>query len=107
MLGSKLSFFNIPALPLILGLGIDYSIHIYYRMRESGMNIVKVISSTGKAVLLTTLTTLAAFGSMAMSAHPGLQILGRITSLGLVLAFLSSIFIVPTLVKLFYPKQII
>ncbi len=107
MLGSKLSFFNIPALPLILGLGIDYSIHIYYRMRESGMNIVKVLSSTGKAVLLTTLTTLAAFGTMALSAHPGLQILGRITSLGLVLAFLSSIFIVPTLVKLFYPKQVV
>jgi uncharacterized protein len=106
MFGVKLSFFNIPALPLILGLGIDYTVHIYYRMMESGKSIIKVISSTGKAVLLTTLTTLAAFGTMAFAAHPGLQILGRVTSLGLIIAFLSSIFVVPTLVKLFYRKEL-
>lgn len=106
ILDMKFNMINIIAFPIIIGLGIDYSVHIYFRIvRESNLNIVEAISSTGKAVLLTTLTTLAAFGSFSFSAHPGLAELGITTCIGLTMAFLSSLFVIPVLSKLFYIKK--
>ncbi len=106
MLGIKLNFINIPGFPVIMGLGIDYTVHIYYRLIETNKDIVKVISSTGKAVLLTTLTTLVAFGTVSFSVHPGIANLGRVVFIGLTMSFLSSIFIIPLLVKTFYKKHL-
>ncbi len=103
----KLNFVNILAFPIIIGLGIDYSVHIYYRiMEEKGLDIVLVLSSTGKAVLLTTLTTLMAFSSISFSLHPGIASLGQFAVIGLSLAFLSSIFVIPFFVKIFYKNRI-
>lgn len=99
--GIKINFVNIPAFPVIMGLGIDYTIHIYYRLLENNMDITKVMSSTGKAVLLTTLTTLMAFGTVSFSIHPGIAYLGRVIFIGISMAFISSIFVIPLLVKVF------
>lgn len=107
LIGIKFNVFNIIAFPLIMGLGIDYSVHIYYRIvHEEKGNIINAVSSTGKAVLLTTLTTLMAFGSMSFSTHPGLAQFGQFICVGLILAFLSSLFIIPNLIKLFYGNKI-
>lgn len=105
--GIKLNMINIIAFPFIIGLGIDYTVHIYLRIvKEENFNIVEALSSTGKAVLLTTLTTLAAFGSFSLSVHPGLAQMGLFASIGLISAFLSSVFIIPLLVKLLYYKEV-
>lgn len=105
MLQFKINFVNILAFPVIIGLGIDYSVHIYYGLLyDKKMSIINVISSTGKAVLLTTLTTLIAFGSISFSAHPGLAKLGQIASIGIFLSLLSSLFIIPLFIKIFYRK---
>lgn len=105
ILDIRLNFVNILAFPIVIGLGIDYSVHIYYRLLEEGnMNIINVIASTGKAVLLTTLTTQAAFGSISFSAHPGIAQLGQIALIGLLMCFLSSTFLIPTIVKILFKK---
>lgn len=96
----KLNVVNITAFPLIIGLGIDYIIHIYYRIvKEKYHNIIESISSSGKAILFTYLTTLAAFISISFSAYPGLAQFGQIVCIGLTFSFLSSIFIVPNILK--------
>jgi hypothetical protein len=103
----KLNFFNIIGFPLIIGMGIGYSVYVYYRfMYIKKVDVVAVVSSTGKAVLLSTLTTLMSFGSLATSNHPGLAGFGLLICVGLILSFLSSIFIIPTLVRIFYRKGI-
>jgi len=110
MLGIKFNYVNVISFPLIIGLGIDYIVHIYHRLvhTEKG-DIVGAVSSTGKAVLLTTLTTLMAFGTISFSVHRGLAQTGIITCIGLTMALLSSLFIIPTLVKLTFkggfPRQ--
>ena len=58
------------------------------------------VPSTGKAVLLTTLTTLMAFGTISFSSHKGLAQLGMITCIGLSIALLTSLFVIPILIRL-------
>ena len=100
MLGLKLNCINIIAFPIIIGLGIDYIVHIYYRLvREERGDAVAAVASTGKAVMLTTLTTLVAFGAISFSAHKGMAMMGTFSFIGLSVAFLSSILLVPALVK--------
>ncbi len=102
----KLNFINVMAFPLIIGLGIAYSVHIFFRMVEADFNLMEALSSTGKAILLTTLTTLLAFGTFIFSVHTGLASIGQITTIGLSLCFLSSIFVFPLLARIFYKNKI-
>ena len=100
MLELRLNCINIIAFPIIIGLGIDYIVHIYYRLvREESGDVVAAVASTGKAVMLTTLTTLVAFGAISFSAHKGMAMMGTFSFIGLSVAFLSSLFLVPVLVK--------
>ena len=100
MAGIKFNYVNVMAMPLVIGLGIDYIVHIYYRIvHEEGRDIAGAVSSTGKAVLLTTLTTLMAFGSISFSIHHGLAQMGMITCIGLTIALLCSLLLVPTMVR--------
>ncbi|MFW5799168.1 MAG: MMPL family transporter, partial [Spirochaetota bacterium] len=83
LLGIKFNIVNIIAFPIVIGLGIDDSVHLYFRIvKEENLNIIESVSSTGKSIVLTTLTTLMAFGSFAFSIHPGLAELGLFTSIG-------------------------
>ena len=103
LLGLELNCVNIIAFPVIIGLGIDYIVHIYYRVVHEGEHdVVAAVASTGKAVLLTTLTTLVAFGAISFSAHKGLAMMGQFSFIGLSVAFLCSLFLVPVLVKLVF-----
>jgi hypothetical protein len=102
----KLNFINVMAFPLIIGLGIAYSVHIFFRMVEADFNLMEALSSTGKAILLTTLTTLLAFGTFIFSVHTGLASIGQITTIGLTVCFLSSIFVFPLLARIFYKNKI-
>ncbi len=106
LLNIKMNFVNIMAFPLIIGLGIAYSVHIFFRMVQSKFNLMEALSSTGKSILLTTLTTILAFGTFIFSVHTGLAGIGQITTIGLTLCFLSSIFVFPMLAKLFYRNKI-
>ena len=107
LLRLKLNCINIIAFPVILGLGIDYIVHIYYRLvHEEHLDVVSTVASTGKAVLLTTLTTLVAFGAISFSAHKGLSGMGVFAIIGLWVAFMSSLFLVPVMVKLVFHKQL-
>lgn len=71
LISMPLSIMNIMGLPLIIGIGIDDGVHIMHRWLSEGRKNVKVVfSSTGKAIFLTSLTTMLAFGSLVFSIMP-------------------------------------
>jgi predicted RND superfamily exporter protein len=71
MTGIQLSMMSVMGLPLIIGIGIDDGVHIMHRWRSEGKGKIRIVfSSTGKAILLTSLTTMFAFGSLIFSASP-------------------------------------
>ena len=87
------------ALPLILGIGIDDGVHIVHRWRREGRGSVQtVFSSTGKAILLTSLTTMLAFGSMVFSIWRGYGSLGIALVIGVGACFLTTVLILPGII---------
>ncbi len=99
IVGRQLDVMSIMGIPMILGIGIDYGVHIVHRWRREGVNSVKtVFSSTGKAILLTSLTTILAFGSMVFSIWRGYGSLGIALSIGVSACFLTTVLILPGII---------
>ena len=98
-LGIPLNLANVIALPLVLGLGIAFGIYLILRRREAGSHsIVEVLrSSTSQAVLFSALTTMASFGALGFSHHPGMASLGILLVVVLILAMICALVILPAL----------
>jgi len=94
LFGLQIDMMNVMALPLILGIGIDDGVHAVHRWRLEGSRpAYTVMSSTGKAILLTTLTTMLAFGSMAFSPFRGYASLSYALIFGVGACFLTTVII--------------
>jgi len=96
VLGMKLNVVNIMGLPLILGIGIDDGVYIIHRwFMEEGKDISRTFSSTGKAILLTSLTDMLAFGSLVFSIYRGFASFGGAMFLGVGACFITTILLIP------------
>ena len=99
----KFTIVNVIGLPLILGIGIDDGVHIIHRYRVEGKDkLPYVLSSIGKAILLTSLTTMLGFGSLIPSAYRGYASLGILLTLGIGLCFFMSVGLFPVILKVIW-----
>ncbi|MBN1969103.1 MAG: MMPL family transporter [Candidatus Delongbacteria bacterium] len=97
----KINYNNVMVLPIILGIGIDDGVHVLHRYFSEGKtSISKVIKSTGKAVLLTSITTMIGFGSLAITAHRGMASMGYVLTIGVLMCFFTSIFVLPAILNI-------
>lgn len=100
LLHISFNFANVIALPLILGVGVDNGIHMVHRMRSSmPANANLLQTSTAKAVLFSTLTTICSFGNLALSPHRGMASMGLLLSTGIGFTLLCSLIVLPALMK--------
>ncbi|NQV16195.1 MMPL family transporter [bacterium] len=106
LFGFQLDMMNVMALPLILGIGIDDGVHVVHRWRLEGpRSAYTVLSSTGKAVLLTSLTTMLAFGSMMFSPFRGYASLSYALIFGVGACFFTTVIIIPAFMGLIDKKK--
>lgn len=98
-LGIPLNLANVIALPLVLGLGIAFGIYLILRRREADSRSIDEVlrSSTSQAVLLSALTTMASFGALGFSHHPGMASLGVLLVVVLILAMVCALVVLPAL----------
>jgi predicted RND superfamily exporter protein len=90
---------NVMGLPMILGIGIDDGVHAVHRwISEGRKNLYTVFSSTGKAILLTSLTTMLAFGSLIFSIWRGFGQLGAALFVGVAACFLATVIVLPGII---------
>jgi predicted exporter len=100
--GIRLSVGNVAALPMILGIGIDDALHVLHHLRiHPERSIEECMVESGKALVLTTVTTICAFGSLAFAGHPSLHSMGVLTSTGLFLALVATLGVIPCAAALF------
>ena len=90
-----LNFANIIALPLLLGVGVSFNIYFVMNWR-AGVQF-PLASPTARAVLFSALTTGTAFGSLALSHHPGTASMGRLLLLSLGCTLVATLVFVPAL----------
>ncbi len=89
--GLPLNPANLIALPLLLGIGIDTSVHVIHRALEVGPRAPLIGTSLGSAVLFSGLTSIASFGSLAIASHPGSASIGIVVSLGILCCLLAGL----------------
>jgi hopanoid biosynthesis associated RND transporter like protein HpnN len=93
--GVAFNFANIIALPLLLGVGVAYNIYYVVNWRAGESHPLE--SSMTRAVLFSALTTATAFGSLALSRHPGTASMGVLLSLSLAFTLATTFLILPAL----------
>ncbi|UCF09707.1 MAG: MMPL family transporter [Candidatus Bipolaricaulota bacterium] len=94
---------------LVLGLGIDYAIHIvsrYSEERVQGISLNRAlriaIQQKGRASLYAAMTTSLVFLGLLTARSRALFEMGAITSVGILLAFLATLFLLPALITLYH-----
>jgi predicted RND superfamily exporter protein len=97
--GQAFTATNLVVLPLTLGIGVDNCVYLYERVRE-GHSIADGVRLVGRAITLTTCTTMAGFGFLAVSRYPGLAGLGWLAAIAIGLAFLAAVVFLPAFVTL-------
>ena len=96
--GVPFNLANIMTLPLVVGVGVTNGIHILNRFAEE-QNPRILDKSTGKAVLLSALTTVAGFGSLIAAKHQGIASLGMIMAVGTATCMVSGVTFLPTVLN--------
>jgi len=90
------NFANIIVLPLLLGIGVDSGVHIVHRFRKLA-SFEDGDSSTSRAIFFSSLTTIASFGTLALSSHRGTASMGVLLAVGTFVMMLSSLGLLPAL----------
>jgi uncharacterized protein len=97
----KFTIINVIGFPLLVGIGIDDGVHIIHRYRREGKTrLAYSISSIGKAILLTSVTTILGFASLLSSEYRGYIGLGLVVSIGIALCFIMSVMLLPAIIKI-------
>jgi hopanoid biosynthesis associated RND transporter like protein HpnN len=101
LLPLPLNYANIIALPLLLGVGVSFNIYFVMNWRAGRTRVLG--SATARAILFSALTTATAFGSLALSAHPGTASMGKLLLISLGCTLLASLVFIPALLSSLRP----
>lgn len=99
---------------ILFGLGIDYGIHFYARYLEKRSRgepvrsaLLNTYDSTGAAIMTSATTTAVALFVLIFADFRGFSEFGFISGLGIVLAYLAMLFIMPAIITLFERYKLI
>ena len=95
VLGVAFNPLDVMALPLVLGIAVDDGVHIVHRFLAEGGEVSATLRGTGRSVVLTSLTSLAAFGVLAFASHRGLASFGAAAGLGVATSLVLSVLVLP------------
>lgn len=99
----KFNFINVGIIALILGMGIDYGVHFTHRFLQEG-SVEIAISKTGRAIIVSALTTMAGFGAVMLAKFKGLCSMGEALLVGIGMCLITS-FVGSGVILSFYQKM--
>ncbi len=104
MVYQRLTMLTAFILSLILGLGIDYAVHLYARWTEEMRRgrqpipaMTRAMTTTGRALLASAATSIIAMLSLQMGHFEGFREFGVVVSLGIFFALIASWIVTPPL----------
>lgn len=93
--GWRWNFLVITAVPLLVGAGLDYSIHLLLAVKRHRGDLERVWLGVGRALVFCGLSTAIGFGSLTLAANRGLTGLGMVCSTGLLLMMATAVTLLP------------
>ena len=110
--GYHLNMLTATIAAISIGVGIDFSIHFTERFRQELRRsldkrtaLFATARSTGMALFSTALSTALGFAVIAFAPMPMFSTFGLLTAVMIVLSFLMALFVLPSLLLLFAPRQ--
>jgi hypothetical protein len=108
----RLNLISVAFIPLFVGLGIDFGIQICVRFnaeRADGAPIaaamVRAAQALGASLLLAAGAVFLGFGAFLPTAYVGIAELGVIAGLGMIIALVFSVTLLPALIMLLRPGK--
>jgi hopanoid biosynthesis associated RND transporter like protein HpnN len=102
LVGIDLNPANLIGIPLIMGIAVDYGVHVVHDFLERP-GPYRMSASTANSVLVDALTTILGFGALMVASHRGLESLGRLLTLGVTTCTVTSLVFLPALLTLLRP----
>ncbi|KLO22443.1 MULTISPECIES: efflux RND transporter permease subunit [unclassified Marinitoga] len=96
----KFNIANIVVIPLILGIGIDDGIHMIHSY-IANRSINKMLKQSGKAVIITSITSMVGFGSLYFVKDPLVSQMGFLLFFGILFCLIISLTVLPIFIQLF------
>ena len=98
------NFANVIILPLLIGIGVDSSLHLALQNKDGTVNIKPKKRSlsenvTPRAVIFSAITTIASFGSLSFSAHRGTASMGLLLMIAIGWVLICTLLVTPTLLN--------
>ena len=95
LLHVPLTMVNSFAAALLMGVGIDYGIHMLHRLHGPDAGNAEGVAETGKAVAMAAMTNVVGFGVLLTSNYPGLRGLGAAAVLGSIGCLITALTLMP------------
>ena len=98
LLGLHVNFLDFIALPITLGLGIDYAINIAHRQHhEAVLDPIATLRTSGAAVFVCSLTTIIGYGSLLASDNLAIRGFGTASLIGEIGCVFTALVLVPAI----------
>lgn len=104
LFGLPLNLYNLLSVPLVIGYGIDDHVFLVHRY-EADPDAGRVLATTGRAVVLTSLSTMAGFAGLAVARFDGLRLLGLSGALAVALCLVAAFAVLPALLTLLFRRR--
>jgi predicted RND superfamily exporter protein len=106
LVDQPLNFANVIALPLLFGLGVASGTHFVMRAREEAAGADLFLTSTPRASVFSTLTTIFSFASLAVSNHRGIQSMGILLAVAILWTLIATLVLLPALFELAHRRRL-
>lgn len=107
LIGEPLNFANVIALPLLFGLGVASGTHFVMRAREEVPGTDLFRTSTPRASVFSTLTTIFSFASLAVSNHEGIRSMGILLAVAILWTLAATLILLPALIELRHRRGLV
>lgn len=97
VMGMQINYANAFVATMIMGVGIDYAIHLVHRLHLNGGVLDEGVLETGKGVALAAATNVAGFGTLAFGNYPAMRSVGIVALIGSLTCLLTALVLVPAL----------
>ncbi len=104
--GLRINFLDFVALPITIGIGIDYAVNLAARDRhEPSLGARSLLERTGSAVLLCSFTTIVGYGSLLLSRNQGIRSFGAASILGEGTCLAAALLFAPALLAIMRRRE--
>jgi predicted RND superfamily exporter protein len=106
LVGLRVHFLDLIALPITIGIGIDYAVNLAARDQQEGeRGTGHLLRTTGGTVLLCSFTTSVGYGTLMLSANGGIRAFGLAALVGEIACIVMALVVAPAYLALLRQRK--